>query len=521
MAKTPLDKLSATLLNDTLEIWKEIPKPKDKQDAAFDNYFSVDELRKRFDSPPEASLQTKPLVPAIDFVRSTSKIWDSIIHDKALDIPSHKVMIAKVRCEQIGDDKFNAFIANEEWSQLKGAVNNSPPVSGFGIKVTSMVDKYLAEYDQEAEFYDEVIKADNREKLKQRLLQEIKPTFGSLMDNISSQALNDFKFNLDKDLNEGKKFREAADWSKMLEKFDSDYEDSRIQHAEKTTKVRDKLVSQISSHVDSIRSMKQNELTSQVNSRLKSGLRESMGAILKKPESNMWDNLNDLFQNETETACSVLRDGLEDLGTNDNAKVEENELLKAYGRNIIEKSVREETYKILQHMQDKFCYILLNEPNSSIPRSWKGSDVIEDIVKNARTQCVSIMSAMAIIRLGINKESDNIQQILSNALLDGGGEGRLTSSRWDGVEPSKTLMSPASCATVWDHFLDSSGIIITCVKQTIQARNDADNATAANNQPQQQENHQSNIGLALAESALRMALPVHALVFDVVGKLVK
>ncbi|XP_047310484.1 protein ROOT HAIR DEFECTIVE 3 homolog 1-like [Impatiens glandulifera] len=380
-----------------------------------------------------------------------------------------------------------------------------------------MVDKCLAEYDEEAEFYDEVVKADHREKLKQRLLQEIKPILGSLMDNISSQALNDFKSNLEKDMTGGKKFREAADWSKMLVKFDSDYKDSKIEQAQWTSnKVRDKLVSQISSHVDSIRSMKQNELTNQVKSKLKSGLTESMGAILKKPESNMWVNLSDLFQHETESTCSEFRVGLEDLGTNDTAKVEADEMLKGYGRDIIEKNVRKETLKILQLMQDKFCYILLNEPDSNIPRSWKGSDMIQDIVKTARTQCVNIMSAMAIIRLGSNKESDNIQQILSNALLEEGGEGRLTSSKWDGVEASKTLMSPATCATVWDHFLKSSGIIITSVKQTIQARNDADKmAATANNQPQQQQQHQPNV----LETVLRTAFPVPALAIDLLGKL--
>ncbi|XP_047310098.1 protein ROOT HAIR DEFECTIVE 3-like [Impatiens glandulifera] len=368
--QTPLVLLSASLLKDTLEIWNNIPKPKDKQDASFHDYFVLDvvglshyqyakikfiedvnELRKRFSSPSEVSLQIKPLVPAVDFVRSTSEIWDRVVNDKALDIPSHKMMIAKVRCEQINNDKFNAFVTNEEWSQLKVTSVNIPRVSCFGIKITSMVDKCLAEYDEEAEFYDEVVKADHREKLKQRLLQ-------------------------------------------------------------------------------------------------------------------------------TESACSEFRVGLEDLGTNiDTAKVEAEagEMLKEYGREIIEKSVRKESDNLLRVMHQKFCYILLNEPDSDIPRSWKGSDKIQVIVKRARVECINIMSVMAIMRLDINKESDDVQQILHNALLEGGGEGSLTSSNWNGVEASKTLMSPAACATIWDQFLKSSGIIIASVNQAIQARIDADN----------------------------------------------
>ncbi|XP_047310068.1 protein ROOT HAIR DEFECTIVE 3-like [Impatiens glandulifera] len=576
--QTPLVLLSASLLKDTLEIWNNFPKPKDKQDASFYDYFVLDvvglshyqyakdkfiedvnELRKRFSSPSEASLQTKPLVPAVDFVRSTSEIWDRVVNDKALDIPSHKVMIAKVRCEQINNDKFNAFVTNEEWSQLKVTTVNIPPVSCFGIKITSMVDKCLAEYDEEAEFYDEVVKADHREKLKQRLLQvtiakvrceeidndkfngfianeewsqlkvavnsppvpcfgikvtsmvdkclaeynketefydemvkvdhreklkqrllqEIKPILGSLMDNISSQALDAFKFILNKDLNGGKKFREIADWSYILVKFDSDYKDSKIEQSEWTsTKVRDKLVSQLSCYVNCIRPIIQNELTNQVKLKLEGELTESMRAILNKPGNNMWVNLRDLFRRETESACSEFRVGLEDLGTNiDTAKVEAEagEMLKEYGRDIIEKSVRKESDNLLRVMHQKFCYILLNEPDSDIPRSWKGSDKIQVIVKTARVECINIMSVMAIMRLDINKESDHIQQILHNALLEEGGEGSLFSNNWNGVEASKTLMSPAACATIWDQFLKSTGIIIASVNQAIQARIDADN----------------------------------------------
>ncbi|XP_047326432.1 protein ROOT HAIR DEFECTIVE 3-like [Impatiens glandulifera] len=499
MAKTPIEWLSATLLEDTLKIWSTIPNPKN---AAFHDYFVFDivglshyeyvrdqfmedvtELRKRFSSPSEASLQIKPLVPAIDFVRSTSQIWDKIVNDRTLDIPSHQVMIAKIRCEQIDNDKFNGFIANEEWSQLKVAVN-SPPVQNFGQKVTSLIDKYLAEYDVEAEFYDEFVKAKQKEKLKQRLLHEIKPTFDSLLDNLSSQVLSDFKLKIHKELNEGKIFYQAANWSTMLTMFEIAYEDSKIQQVEWTsTKVKKKLVAQLvaqmGDHVDSIRSIKQNEFKEQLMSKLKSGLTKSIGAILKTPGNNMWNKLSDLFHQETNLACSEFKVALEDLGVYNFTKMEELETLKGYGRHIIEKSVRKEIPQIGQIMQKKFCQILLNESaDSIIPRIWKGTDNIQDIIKTARNECVNIMSVMAIIRLE-NKEDDNIQQILSNALLEEGGEGSLTYNNWTGVEASKTLISPAACATIWDQFLKSSGLIINSVEQTIQARIDADKAGLA------------------------------------------
>ncbi|XP_047326427.1 protein ROOT HAIR DEFECTIVE 3 homolog 2-like [Impatiens glandulifera] len=427
----------------------------------------VTELRKRFSSPSEASLQIKPLVPAIDFVRSTFQIWDKIVNDRTLDIPSHqvvievvievgldyefqppparpsiyircsssllfwcKVMIAKIKCEQIDNDKFNGFITNEE----------------------------------------------------------IKPIFDSLLDNLSSQALSDFKLKIDKELNEGKKFSQAANWSRMLTMFESAYEDSKIQQVEWTiakkiewtsVNVKKKLVAQMRDHANSIRSIKQNEFKNQVMSKLKSGLIKSMGAILKTPENNMWDKLNDLFRHETDLAYYEFRAALVDFGVDNTTKLEELQTLMGYGRHIIEKSVRKEIPQIVQIMQKKFCQILLNEsPDSIIARTWKGTDNLQDIIKLARIECVNIISVMAINRLE-NKEGDNIQQILVNTLLQEGGEESLPSNNWDGVEASKTLISPAACAIIWDQFLKSSGLIINSVEQTIQARIDADKAGLA------------------------------------------
>ncbi|XP_047326429.1 protein ROOT HAIR DEFECTIVE 3-like [Impatiens glandulifera] len=303
----------------------------------------VTELRKRFSSPSEASLQIKPLVPAIDFVRSTFQIWDKIVNDRTLDIPSHQVVIE---------------VVIEVW-----ITNFSRPLPARQSTSAALLRcSFGARYEEEAGFYDEFVKAKQKKKLKQRLLQEIKPTFDSLLDNLSSQALSDFKLKIDKELNEGKKFSQAANWSRMLTMFESAYEDSKIQQVEWTiakkiewtsVNVKKKLVAQMRDHANSIRSIKQNEFKNQVMSKLKSGLIKSMGAILKTPENNMWDKLNDLFRHETDLVYYEFRAALVDFGVDNTTKLEELQTLMGYGRHIIEKSVRKEIHKIVPIMQKK------------------------------------------------------------------------------------------------------------------------------------------------------------------------
>nr|GLL21767.1 protein ROOT HAIR DEFECTIVE 3-like [Ipomoea trifida] len=51
-------------------------------------------------------------------------------------------MVATVRCEEIANEKYASFTANEEWCQLDEAVQ-SHAVPGFGKKLSSMLDAVI------------------------------------------------------------------------------------------------------------------------------------------------------------------------------------------------------------------------------------------------------------------------------------------------------------------------------------------------------------------------------------------
>nr|GMD76157.1 protein ROOT HAIR DEFECTIVE 3 [Ipomoea batatas] len=55
----------------------------------------------------------RAVVPASGFSFSAQQIWKIIKENKDLDLPAHKVMVATVRCEEIFNEKYTAFSANE------------------------------------------------------------------------------------------------------------------------------------------------------------------------------------------------------------------------------------------------------------------------------------------------------------------------------------------------------------------------------------------------------------------------
>jgi hypothetical protein len=71
------------------------------------------------------------------------------------------------------------------------------PVPSFGITVSSILEKYLLEYDAEASFFDEGVRMAKRSFLVGKLLDQVQPGYQSVIGHHRAKALSAFKQNLD------------------------------------------------------------------------------------------------------------------------------------------------------------------------------------------------------------------------------------------------------------------------------------------------------------------------------------
>ncbi|PQQ21366.1 protein ROOT HAIR DEFECTIVE 3 homolog 1-like [Prunus yedoensis var. nudiflora] len=160
--KTPLENLESELRNDIQKIWESAPKPEAHKETPLSEFFNVEVvaltnyedkedtfkeevacMRQKFFHHNKLAGDRQAVVPASGFSLSLQEIWEKIKKDRDLDIPSIKVMVATVRCEEIANEKYSAFAANEEWIQLK-VISVHP--GGFGKKLSSMIDTFISEY---------------------------------------------------------------------------------------------------------------------------------------------------------------------------------------------------------------------------------------------------------------------------------------------------------------------------------------------------------------------------------------
>ncbi|CAM8993548.1 unnamed protein product [Rhodiola kirilowii] len=481
--RTPLENLEPVLREDIQKIWDSVPKPESHKETPLSEFFNVEvvalssyeekedqfkeqvaNLRQRFFhsiAPGGLAGDRRGVVPASGFSFSAQQIWKVIKENRDLDLPAHKVMVATVRCEEIANEKYSNFVTNEMWRHIEESVQ-SGPVSGFGKKITSLLDTCLSEYYSEAVYFDEGVRTSKQKQLEEKLLQLIQPAFHSMLGHLRSGTLEKFKEAFEKALNSGEGFSAASTHctESFMAQFDEGCKDVIVTLADwDSSKVRDKLRRDIDAHVASVRTAKLTELTSMYEKKLTEALSGPVEALLDEAGDDTWPAIRKLYNRETESAISGLADALTSFDMDEKSREEMLANLKKFARGVIESKAREEAGRILIHMKDRFT-TLFSRDSDSMPRVWTGKEDIRGITKNARVASLKLLSVMAAIRL--EDEPDNISKTLSAVLVDSSGAASsnrsitmgdpLASSKWEEVPISRTLITPVQCKSLWRQF---------------------------------------------------------------------
>jgi hypothetical protein len=227
--KTPLSVLQSILLEDVKKVWDTLPKPSKFRETPIEEFFTlevtalanyeekeeqflkeVSQLRSRFHNsvaPGGLAGDRRAVVPGTGFPFSSHEIWKVIRENKDLDLPAHKVMVATVRCEEIANEKLHDLSIDEKWKKLEeicscskknpsdAATVVSVEAGGglFGKKASSLLSKYVAEYENEAAFFEEGVRTAKRNYMISRALDLMQPSYETVVAHHRAQAFNRFK----------------------------------------------------------------------------------------------------------------------------------------------------------------------------------------------------------------------------------------------------------------------------------------------------------------------------------------
>ncbi|CAL1402357.1 unnamed protein product [Linum trigynum] len=493
--KTPLEYLEPILREDVQKIWDSVPKPQAHQDTPLSEFFNVEvtalssfeekeqqfkeqvaQLRERFFhsiSPGGLAGDRRGVVPASAFAFSALQIWKIIKENKDLDLPAHKVMVATVRCEEIANEKLCCLKSDEGWLELEEAVE-AGPVSGFGKNVSSILERYLSEYDMEATYFEEGVRNAKREQLETKALDLVHPVYVTLLGHLRSKALEDFKSRLEQSLSRGEGFAASvrACTESSLAEFDKGSKDASIKQADwDASKVREKLHRDIETHASSVCSAKLSELTAKYENKLTEALSHPIESLFESGEKDTWASIRKLLKRETDAAVAEYSTAIVGFELDEATVDAQLQHLRDFARNVVEKKAREDAGKVLIRMKDRFSTVF-NHDNDSMPRVWTGKEDIRAITKDARSASLKLLSVMAAVRL--DEKPDKIEDVLVSSLMDGtittqSSQNRavgattdpLASSSWEEVPPKCTLITPVQCKSMWRQFKSETEYTVT------------------------------------------------------------
>ncbi|KAJ5578159.1 uncharacterized protein N7459_007123 [Penicillium hispanicum] len=463
---TPLKNLQKTLLEDLSRLWATISKPAGLENSTIHDYFDFQfyGLPHKGYQPDQFVTETKKLglrfreghrdpkrdalkgefseggvflpeyhrrIPADGFSHYAEGIWDQIVNNKDLDLPTQQELLAQFRCDEIlreviiGFDE--AMVAFED-KQAETVRLGAPEVlGGLGVAMRSARSKTLKGFETEASRYHKGVYQRKKAELESKVDTRLKALFHGQLSAAHKSGIRDFSDSVTNAVKSGQKKGGNYDFAEIvneetkvsLEKFQ---EVARSTVVEGTTwsnykqelGLYEKELAEVSAR---LRRDEMRRLASRVERWVQSRLGESVGIEFnslgsgragggapengeKPTEKAFWDRVWNVF---VETVLDAER-RFTDRASSFDASLEEVDVglwrLRRKSWGVLRAKIEEEMIegnlllKLRENFEDKFRY-----DEAGVPRIWRPTDDIEGVYTRARESTLTLIPLLSRFRL--------------------------------------------------------------------------------------------------------------------------
>ncbi|XP_024373981.2 protein ROOT HAIR DEFECTIVE 3 homolog 2-like [Physcomitrium patens] len=318
--KVPMEIVDSDLRQSLQMLWDMVPKPEEHKQSPLSAYFNVRvtslpnyedrreefmeevaELRKGFQNSTEKgglAADRSCAVHITSFPFNIEKIWFKIAEEKDLDLPTHKIMVATYRCDQIAKEKLQSLSSDSTWQSLEQEAQNGI-VEEFGKRTDAVVGKLLDEYSAESRNFDEKIRKTKQNSLTSDMWNRIQHAYSDQIKHRRDQAWETFQSKFDSCIETYHTEQDLTNLCRAaLDSFHRECEDAKVPHMEwnafeevgsiraskeaagSIEESKKKLSEKLNAHVKEMRTAKLKEVTSAVKKRLENVLSEHTLAIL-------------------------------------------------------------------------------------------------------------------------------------------------------------------------------------------------------------------------------------------------
>ncbi|BGP15999.1 hypothetical protein JCM10213_005451 [Rhodosporidiobolus nylandii] len=421
---TPLANLRNTLTADLQRLWEGLSKPEGMESSTIDTFFDLDfvalphkllqpeqfesavvELRGRFDQKKAGEkgvFQPKyhKRIPADGISTYMGTIWDAVVSNKDLDLPTQQELLAQFRCGEIASAAFETFAAAVKGFPSAGGVGKID--EQLGARMKEAREAALAAYDSAASRYHPAVYSRQRAELLGKLHATLSPLFLSHLKNLHKLVLRTFRQEIEDALrSEGYDFAQVVSFARA--KAEATFaEGAKAVTLEESGWTAEEQQTMLKEDMDAVAELLRKEETRKmvavIERNIKRQMSDTVELALNKPSSDMWDKVLAAFK----AALAKAEEAYIKKATSFNSTPEETSaaltLLRRRAWLALRAKLEEHTaeapllVKLKLVFEDKFRY-----DDSGVPRVWKPEDDIDGVFRKAREEVLALIPLYATI----------------------------------------------------------------------------------------------------------------------------
>lgn len=330
---TPMANLTATLTQDMERIWASLSKPEHLADATIHDYFDlsfaalphkvlmpdkfeaeVKELRKRFVDRSRDDYVFKPAyhkrIPADGVGFYMDGIWQQVLTNKDLDLPTQQELLAQFRCDEISTVVLEAFFAASKG--VKRPVEAGSVISGLGGMMEDWRTTAMAKFDKDASRYHAGVYAKKRADLIAAVDSALSPLFLGQLKNLHKQAVAKFREDVVSGIKSGDSYDFGAIVREAKDKAERDFVSAagEVRLKETSWQYDDELASlreDVNLIGTQLRADETKKMVNKIERNIRKQLADPVEVALAKPRPEMWDDVMRAFKEVQDRALETYR----------------------------------------------------------------------------------------------------------------------------------------------------------------------------------------------------------------------
>jgi hypothetical protein len=430
------------MINDDMDkIWLNIDKPDKYKNSLMHDFFDfkyialphkffesekfiekVEELSNIFNMGCCSFADAEHTLPIDSFPLYAKKIWNTILNNKDLDLPSQKEMVTKYRCDELINELYLEFKTMFNKITL---INKNTIIENYGHKCDIIIDDIINKYNNCTIKYDVEIVSEYRTKLLDKIIIEVKKIWLYEIKKINNIIIESYQSNLNNLTRVEKLSDVKSQWNDISFCF-NDHINKFICHVNVTSIKRAKfkhndIIRDIMVALENIKNFERDRLINRILELIRDKFSK---ADFKKDmhdgKNNMWDIIRNKYNNAIRLPkLEELLKYIELDDDNISYYVTKN---KEYEVDFIQEMCINHISQLDYQLERKFIS-LFKFKKDGLPRVWTtNTHDMDSIFKESRDNTIKLIDLLAIFRFDekyddLTISSDTYSNIPKNIIL--------------------------------------------------------------------------------------------------------